>query len=142
MVFAYIYYLLSWIPLSSNFLNRKSWEILMTFVCWQISTFVVKIIWLWKSSKILQELKSEFRTIDLHHSYLFAVMNDWSMFIVLPVSRLTSSKGQIISEAIFLGFNSSKKRTKYFQKFALATWAEVFCLFFGRIEKTKTSFRN
>ena len=31
------------IPLSSIFLDRKSWGILMTFVCWQISPFDVKI---------------------------------------------------------------------------------------------------
>ena len=39
---------------------------------------------------------------------------------------IATSKGQIISEAIFPRFNSSKKRTKYLQTFALATRAEVF----------------
>ena len=50
------------------------------------------------------------------------------------------TKGQLISEAIFLSFNSSKKRTKYLQNFALATRAEVFRLFFGRIETRKKIF--
>ena len=49
-------------------------------------------------------------------------------------------KGQLNSEAIFLGFNSSKKRTKYLQNFALATRAEVFRLFFGRTEDKKNCF--
>ena len=43
-------------------------------------------------------------------------------------------KGQLISEAIFLGFNSSKKRTRYFQNFALDTRVQVFCSYFVRIE--------
>ena len=60
--------------------------------------------------------------------------------IVFTDLKILDAKGQIISEAIFLGFNSSKKRTKYFQKFALATRAEVFRSFFGRIEKTKKCF--
>ena len=44
------------------------------------------------------------------------------------------TKGQLISEAIFLALNSSKKRTQYLKFFALATRAEVFRSFFGRIE--------
>ena len=59
--------------------------------------------------------------------------------IVFTDLKILDAKGQIISEAIFLGFNSSKKRTKYFQKFALANRAEVFRLFFGRIEKEKNA---
>ena len=49
------------------------------------------------------------------------------------------TKGQLISKAIFLSFNSSKKWTKYLQSFALATRAEVFRSFFGRIEKEKNA---
>ena len=44
------------------------------------------------------------------------------------------AKGQLISEEIFLVLNSSKKRTQYLKFFALATRAEVFRSFFGRIE--------
>ena len=44
-------------------------------------------------------------------------------------------KGQIISEAIFLVLNSSKKQMKCLQNFAPATRAEIFRSFFGRIEK-------
>ena len=36
-------------------------------------------------------------------------------------------KGQFISEAIFFGFNSSKKRLRHSQIFTLATRAQVFC---------------
>ena len=50
-----------------------------------------------------------------------------------------ATKGQVISEAIFLGFNSSKKRTKYFQKFALATRAEVFVRFLEELKKQKNA---
>ena len=44
-----------------------------------------------------------------------------------------------MQKQIFHGSNSSKKRTKYLQKFALAR-AEFFCLFFGRIERNKRHF--
>ena len=47
------------------------------------------------------------------------------------------AKGQLISEAIFFGFNSSKKRTKYLQNFALANRADVFRPLFGRIKNKK-----
>ena len=50
------------------------------------------------------------------------------------------AKGQIISEAIFLVLNSSKKQTKRLQDFALTTRAEVFRSFFGRIENKKKIF--
>ena len=46
-------------------------------------------------------------------------------------------KGQSISEAVFHCSNSSKKWTKFLQKFALATRADVFCSFFGRIGSKK-----
>ena len=45
------------------------------------------------------------------------------------------SKGQIISEAIFLVLNSSKKQTICFQNFAPATRTEVFCSFFWKNRK-------
>ena len=54
--------------------------------------------------------------------------DSWVYFCNMP------TKGQLISEAIFLCFDSSKKRTKYLQNFTLDTRAEVFCSFFGRIE--------
>ena len=49
-------------------------------------------------------------------------------------------KGQIISEAIFLVLNSSKKQTKCLQNFALATKEKVFRSFFGSIENKKKVF--
>ena len=52
------------------------------------------------------------------------------------------TKGQLISEAIFLALNSSKKRTQYLKLFALATRAEVFRLSFGRIEIKMICFWN
>ena len=39
-------------------------------------------------------------------------------------------KGQIISEAIFLVLNSSKKQTEYLQNFALATKGRSFSFVF------------
>ena len=42
--------------------------------------------------------------------------------------------GQIISKANYLVPNSFEKRTKYLPNSALATRAEFFGLFFGRIE--------
>ena len=107
------------IPLSSIFWTGNLEEFWWRLYADKYHLLMLKS--LWKSLRILQELKSEFRTIDLYHSYLFAIMSDWSMFIVRPVSHLTSSKGQIISEAIFFGFNSSEKWTKYLQKFDLGT---------------------
>ena len=62
-------------------------------------------------------------------------------FIVfyMHITHVGTTKGQIISEAIFLGFNYSKKRTKYSLKFALATRAEVFCSFLEELKKQKNS---
>ena len=57
------------------------------------------------------------------------MQNSWPL-----ANDFAITKGQIISEVIFLDFNSSKKRTKFFQKFALTTRAEGFCSFFGRTE--------
>ena len=45
---------------------------------------------------------------------------------------LATSKGQMISEAIFLVLNSSKKQTKCLQNCALSTRDEVFCSFFWK----------
>ena len=47
---------------------------------------------------------------------------------------VVASKGQVILEANYLDLNSSKKRTQYLIFFSLATIAEVFRLFFVRIE--------
>jgi hypothetical protein len=47
-------------------------------------------------------------------------------------------EGQIVSEAIFLCFNSFKKQTKYLQNFAL--FSRSFRSFFGRIENMKNCF--
>ena len=47
-------------------------------------------------------------------------------------------KGQLNSEAIFLGFNSSKKRTKYLQNLALATKGQLILKgLFGVFKSTK-----
>ena len=50
------------------------------------------------------------------------------------------TKGQIISDAIFLVLNSYKKQTKCLQNFALATRTKVLCSFFGRIKTRKKIF--
>ena len=50
------------------------------------------------------------------------------------------AKGQIILEAIFLGFKFFQKTNEIFSKFAPATRAEVIHSLFGRIEKRKKCF--
>ena len=59
-----------------------------------------------------------------------------------PDFSSSSSKGQMISEENFCVFNSSKKRTKNFGPRRLGQKFEFSRLFLGRIEDTKTSFRD
>ena len=51
-------------------------------------------------------------------------------------------KGQLISKNLFGVFNSSKKWTWKFKFLPLPTGADLFHLFFGRIDKNKMSFRS
>ena len=54
--------------------------------------------------------------------------------ITLMTKKRVSTKGQLISKANYLDLDSSKKQTKYLPNSALATRAEFFGSFFGRIE--------
>ena len=63
-----------------------------------------------------------------------------SLCISWKSSCILMNKGQLISEAIFSFLQFFQKRTKYLQNFALATRAEVFRSFFGRIENKKICF--
>ena len=60
----------------------------------------------------------------------------------IPIQVASCSKGQLISETIFLCLNSSKKQKQYLKFFALATRAEVFRYFFGRIKIKIICFWN
>ena len=54
----------------------------------------------------------------------------------------TSVKGQLISKGLFGFFNSPKKRTKNFCPSRLGQKLTFSSSFFGRIEDTKSSFRD
>ena len=59
-----------------------------------------------------------------------------SRLCITELSKLCT-KGQFISKGLFDFLNSSKKRTKYLQNFALATRAEAFRLFLEDLRTRK-----
>ena len=70
----------------------------------------VSLIRLWPSSiYIWNSNRNKTYLIDyLHNRHVFLL--NWFMFFT---NMYVQTKGQLISEVLFLGFNTSKKRTKY-----------------------------
>ena len=66
----------------------------------------------------------------------------WQIFIRKWLSVL--NKGQLISKCLFSVFNASKKTKENNSTWGTyhSSYVEFFRLFFGRIEDTKTTFRN
>ena len=81
------------------------------------------------------------RLLNLHFTTLSS--HFFGTYILSPfyykngtIGRIGSTKlGQMISKAIFLGLNSSKKQSKRLKIFALATRAEVLGTFFENKKK-------
>ena len=92
----------------------------------------VSLIRLWPSSIYIWNSNRN-KTLS---NWLFAQQSRFSTKLFYDFHKYVQTKGQLISEVIFLGFNYSKKRTKYFKTFVLANRAEVFCSLFGTRKKS------